>query len=445
MKKQWVILKFGGSSVAKPSHWETIANAVQQVLDDGDRPLIVLSALKNVSNELERLLHEALESKFERSLNALKIRHLDFCKQLGIQLDALLDDYFNQLSLECQHIATKQKITPAAHARVLSYGELLSTQIGANYLNAKPIRCHWQDVRELLVSEDSSDEWHHFTSAICQFGRSLELVDKLPQSESVIVTQGFIASDKNQNTVLLGREGSDTSASYLAAKLGAKRIEIWTDVAGIFSANPREITNAQPIDRIDFEQANDLARLGAKVLHPRAIEPAASQQIPIKVKSTIDPKQPGTLITATEGNTGAGIIGIASEPKVSLLSVPEHFDSEITRNILAMGFDLLVTLQQENQHHLVFVYANSDSTQPADLEVAQVLPKGLSFQSGFGLVSLVGNFSLNMLGELKRKISSEVSKINSSYQLNDNAICFLTNSQDALDLSQQLHKLLIEK
>src|SRR5699024_4678268 len=150
------------------------------------------------------------------------------------------------------------------HARILAQGELMSTRLGAAYLNAKGIDTHWQDAREILQSTPQKNvaEKAQILSAICSIEADQALQEKMGVSGKVILSQGFIASDVEGETVLLGRGGSDVSAAYMAAKLSAKRLEIWTDVPGLFSANPQDISSARLLRELSYEEAQEIATNG---------------------------------------------------------------------------------------------------------------------------------------------------------------------------------------
>lgn len=446
MSGQWVVLKFGGSSVANPQHWQTIADVVNSVISEGDRPLLVLSALKNVSNQLEQLLHKALSNDYVDAIQSIQQRHLDFCNQLDIDLAPILDVYFDQLAADCQSIAQTQNILPEAHARVLAYGELLSSQIGVSYLNSQGIGSYWQDAREILISQPQNDEWHHFTSATCTYDYDAELSETLEKQEALIVTQGFIAADPARKTVLLGREGSDTSAAYIAAKLAAKRLEIWTDVAGVYTSNPREIKNAKPITELSFSQADQMANLGAKVLHPRAIEPAAAHNIPVSVKSTIEPEKPGTRIDKIASEDSVRTIGIVVEPLVSVLqTIKDNHKPRINAELLAKGFDVITQFKDDQFHWSILVYANSDVTQPSKNSITKSLLKDESFESNYGLISLIGNFDKQLI-ERVTKFVFEIHDQKPIKVFNENSgvISILSDSINALAICEALHHKFIE-
>jgi len=465
MKKVSVVLKFGGSSVADVRHWQTIAGQMQDNLNHDRRPLLVLSALKNVSNQLEALLHQSLAGVHSLAIAHLRDLHLGFANQLnlelqiGSKLNSQLNKWFEQLEADCLKIHQTKSITPKSHAKILAVGELLSSTIGVAYLAEQGFDVLWQDARGFLKSIEQPDPWHHYTSAQCQY-RDDELFNKCISSKnivdhSIIVTQGFIASDLNNDTVLLGREGSDTSAAYFAAMLKAERLEIWTDVTGVFSANPREISGTVHLPQLSYQQASLMAQFGAKVLHPRVIRPVEENGIPINVRCTSQPEHRGTLIEKNAESKN-GVKAIVYEAKTTHFVFTPPVDGQgldgIHENLSRLGFDQLLLCQIGDEYHLTSTYVNSDRAQPdfpvllnafVRCSVTAFINKAL-----ITLVSeiLVGeNSDLNWIENTKALICELVGdKLIQLYVgENNDRISLLVESEDCLQISQMLHQALI--
>ncbi len=405
MSLEVTVLKFGGSSVAKVAHWQTIADQINNQLETGKRPVLVLSALKNVSNQLEQLLHYSVSGNFRQPVEQIKDLHIDFSKALGLSIHKQLQPWFSQLESACRLISDEQSISPKYHAEVLAIGELLSTTIGAAYLIEKGYKVFWHDARTLLEGKLSSDPWHHYTSNECDYTNKpalrKQLFDNL-SNNSVVVTQGFIAADQFGDTILLGREGSDTSAAYLSSILGANQLEIWTDVTGVFSANPKQTPNAQVLGKLSYREAYVMAQFGAKVLHPRVIQPAREANIPIQVKSTCEPDHEGTRIDI-EGNDSQLIKAIVSETDISSFRLhSEHVDLllPLEQLLSSLGFDALVIKSDEQNAYLVMKYQNSDCSEPnekqlftaiaSNKELYRLNERNLVIKSALGLISVIG-------------------------------------------------------
>jgi bifunctional diaminopimelate decarboxylase / aspartate kinase len=324
MECTWVVLKFGGTSVSTLARWETITRIVRERLAEGLRPLVVCSALSGISNALDRLFSEAIAGRSKAALEGIRRPHLELGQAMGLDAQSLLQPYFEELERISLGAALLGEATPRLQARVMAMGELMATTLGAAFLNLQGLRTRWWDVRELLeaVEENHANEARRYLSATCAYAPDPSLQERLAAEPSdVILTQGFIARNRRGETVLLGRGGSDTSAAYLAAKLQAQRLEIWTDVPGMFTANPRQIPSARLLRHLDYDEAQELATTGAKVLHPRCLEPVRAYRIPLHVKSTDHPELEGTVVSADAPDVGPRVKAISCKTGITLVSM----------------------------------------------------------------------------------------------------------------------------
>jgi len=319
----WVVLKFGGTSVSSVSNWKNVAGVVHARLAEGLHPVIVHSALSGITDRLEQLLARALTGDWEPVMEQIERRHVDLARDLGVAVCADLERHFTELRKSAAGIHLIGEVSDRLRARVMATGELMATRIGAAYLASERIDVQWLDARTLLHAEERSgaSDRASYLSATCNFEPDPALQQRLATGGKVVITQGFIASDAKGDTVLLGRGGSDTSGSYFAAKLGARRLEIWTDVPGMFTANPRAVPNARLLKSLDYDEAQEIASSGAKVLHPRCILPAKHYAIPLSVHATHMPELEGTVVTATGGDGGARVKAVCSKKGITLLSM----------------------------------------------------------------------------------------------------------------------------
>jgi len=319
----WVVLKFGGTSVSSVSNWKNVAVVVRARLDEGLRPVIVHSALSGITDRLEQLLARALDGDWEPVMEQIERRHCDLSRDLGIPISSELEHHFAELRKMASGIHLIGEVSDRLRARVMATGELMATRIGAAYLASAGLDAQWLDARTLLHAEERAGATAraNYLSATCNFEPDPALQQRLAQGGSVLLTQGFIASDAKGETVLLGRGGSDTSGSYIAAKLHARRLEIWTDVPGMFTANPRQVPNARLLKSLDYDEAQEIASSGAKVLHPRCILPAKQFSIPLSVHDTQRPDLEGTVITATGGDGGARVKAVCAKKGITLISM----------------------------------------------------------------------------------------------------------------------------
>ena len=323
-ESNWVVLKFGGTSVSSVSNWKNVAGVVRERIAEGMHPVVVHSALSGITDRLEQLLAKALTGEWEPVMDQIERRHMDLARDLGIPtIGAVLDHHFNELRRSAEGIHLIGEVSDRLRARVMANGELMATRIGAAYLASEGIDVEWLDARTLLHAEErpGASERANYLSATCNFDPDPELQRRLATGRKVIITQGFIASDEKGDTVLLGRGGSDTSGSYFAAKLGARRLEIWTDVPGMFTSNPRSVSNARLLKALDYDEAQEIASSGAKVLHPRCILPAKQYAIPVSVHATQMPHLQGTVVTSMGGDSGARVKAVCIKKGITLVSM----------------------------------------------------------------------------------------------------------------------------
>jgi len=284
----------------------------------------VCSAISGVSDALEAILSATADGHPEAALQQLRQTHATLATELGVDMDSLIADDLEALNQSALGAALVGEVTPRLHARLMAMGELMSTRLGAAFLQTRGIRVAWVDARKHLTSIDEPNvpPARRQLQAQCSFDANPTMATNLESLDAdVIVTQGFIAADTRGETVLLGRGGSDTSAAYFAAKLQAERCEIWTDVPGMFSADPRQLPSARVLERLGFDEAQECSTMGAKVLHPRAIPPCRTHGIPIHIRCTPKPDLPGTIIQAGGAGGDAEVKAISTRKGVMLVSM----------------------------------------------------------------------------------------------------------------------------
>jgi diaminopimelate decarboxylase/aspartate kinase len=361
-ERPWVVVKFGGTSVASPRRWRSIAEIVRGHRDAGRRVLMVCSAVGSTSDQLEGLIADASAGRpLEPGLAALAQVHAELGAALGVDAAALIKGELEDLGRLLEGARMIGEAPPRLRARLFSAGELMATRIGAASLIREGIDASWEDARRLLKAaarRGRPSPEAHYLSATCAYDYDPVLRQRLGAcAADVVITQGFIASDDEGATVLLGRGGSDTSAAYFAARLGADRLEIWTDVPGMFTTNPRDEPRARLLPTLSYGEAEALANLGARVLHPRCIAPARARGIPIRVRCTDRPALPGTEIVAAEvAGDGCGPRAVSLRSGLALLSMrrdpswqPVGFLADVTACFKRHGLsiDLLSTSPAE--------------------------------------------------------------------------------------------------
>jgi len=319
----WVVLKFGGTSVSSEPNWRSIAATARDRLAKGARVLIVHSALSGVTDRLEKLLAAAQLGQHAEPLQALRDRHLELGQSLGLDVSTALAPWFDDLAQLLNDVSEDAAVSDRLRARVMAMGELLATVIGERYLSGQGLSTSWVDARTLLRAEarDSATAKAEFLSATCDFRPNSLVQQTLASLSPIVITQGFIAGNDAGDTVLLGRGGSDTSGAYFAALLAAQQLEIWTDVPGMFSANPRSTPSARQLLELTYDEAQEIATAGAKVLHPRCLLPARQYDIPLFVYATQVPQMRGTRISTQPINDAAQVKAVCVKKGVTLVSL----------------------------------------------------------------------------------------------------------------------------
>lgn len=319
----WIVLKFGGTSVSSVSNWRNILSIAHDRLEGGAKVLIVHSALSGVTDRLEKLLAAAVEGRHQPFLDELRDRHVELASSLGFDAAPIIEPFLLELSGLLSDISVNRGLDDRSRAQVMAMGELLSTTIGAQFLRLNGLEASWVDARGYLKAEsrEAATIRAEYLSATCDFAPNADVQVRLAARGRLVITQGFIASNAAGETVLLGRGGSDTSGAYFAAMLGAQQLEIWTDVPGMFSANPRSTAGARQLLELTYDEAQEVATAGAKVLHPRCLLPAREYSIPIFVYATQAPEMRGTRISASPPSDAAQVKAVCVKKGVTLISL----------------------------------------------------------------------------------------------------------------------------
>ena len=323
MTKPWLVLKFGGTSVSGKQQWETIASLARQRLDDGNRVLLVCSAVSGITNALQELADHAHNYDAGKVLNILE-RHRRLSQDLEIEAGDLINNAGEEITRLLGQIgdAADQDSRYADIASLLSLGEWMSTQIGQRYL-ARTFEVEWVDARQALqaLPEPGTSSRRSRLSARCKSEADPALVQSWSRKPALLITQGFVAGHPEGGTALLGRGGSDTSAALLASRLKAAHVEIWTDVPGLFSADPRVVPGARLLQELNYDEALEMAASGAKVVHSRCIRAAADVNLPVLIRDLGRPAFPGTTIRPDDATGPAGMEGIRSVCRQSQMAV----------------------------------------------------------------------------------------------------------------------------
>lgn len=445
-----VVHKFGGTSVATPERWSVIAQVVRARREAGIHPVIVCSAVSGVSNALEALIDGHADAGGTAArLDALRAIHVRLARGLDLP-DDVVDREIDALGRALDAARALGELSPRTRARILGTGELMSTRIGARWMRDQGLDIVWTDARDLLRADDTDDapDGRRYLSATCTFEPDPDLRHRILSAGGATLTQGFIARDAGGDTVLLGRGGSDTSAAYLAARLGAERLEIWTDVDGLYSANPRAVSNARRLARVSYDEAADMAALGAKVLHPRCLGPVRAAGIPLLVKSTQDPGAHGTLVSIDHGEdgvravtcrTGLHLVTMRRDPTWQ----PVGFLADVTERFRHHGFSIdMISTSPGVIQATIDTAAAPLSDGALDLllaDLAHVCTPAL--RRDVGSVSLVGRRLRDSLPDLGGAMAVlERARIGMVvHGANDEHLSFVVRAEDVDDLVRLLH------
>ncbi|MDJ0794946.1 MAG: bifunctional aspartate kinase/diaminopimelate decarboxylase [Woeseiaceae bacterium] len=454
----WVVMKFGGTSVSTPESWSTIAAFVKARLDQGLQPVVVHSALAGVSNALEDVLRQAVAGESGKGLDAIREQHYALADGLGLDGPALLEERLHELEQLVAGVRLVREVSVRVRVRVMALGELMSTCLGAAYLAGAGLPVHWMDARDLLTSSarNGRNPVTGYLSATCDFAPNPDMEAKLAAQGGIVLTQGFIARNPSGETVLLGRGGSDTSAAYFAARLQARRLEIWTDVPGMFTADPRVVPSARLLVALHYDEAQELASAGSSVLHPRAISPARDYDIPIFIRSTAHPEIPGTVISSVTEEVEPQVKGICIRNGLTLISMTTvgmwHEVGFLARAFSAFADNgVSVDLISTSETNVTVSIDTSDGMLSDDVEEALVhdLEKlcHVSVISNCSAVSLVGRKIRTIIPRMAPVLEVfEEERIHlMSQAANDLNLSFVVDKQQGRRLVSKLHASIIRR
>ncbi len=331
-----IVCKFGGTSVQDAEALDRVAAILKKRIDQ--RPVVVASAMGKTTNGLLNAAQLAADGKRQEALEvltALKHVHLSESRKLGLaapgdEVHETITSHFKEMANIVRGLATLGELTPRSMDAMASYGERLSTLILCHYLRSRDIPAELKDSRQFIITDDN------FTRAAPVFDLTDAAIREhlLPDINAgkVPVVQGFVGSTRKGITSTIGRGGSDYSASIVGAALEAYDIQIWTDVDGIMTADPRVVPEARRVRVISFDEAAELAYFGARVLHPATILPAVRKKIPVHVLNSFKPELEGTLITAEALPCTNPVKSIACKKAITIINVTS------TRMLMAHGF-----------------------------------------------------------------------------------------------------------
>ncbi|WP_428096780.1 bifunctional aspartate kinase/diaminopimelate decarboxylase [Candidatus Rariloculus sp.] len=454
----WVVMKFGGRSVSTAGNWAAIAALIEDRLAEPVTPFVCHSALAGVSNALIELLEAARAGgDTDTLLERIVTQHAGLADALDVDA-GMLDELFATLRQLISGVRLVREVNHRVHARVLATGELAATRLGAAFLAARGLPVNWTDARRLLTSTEAEaqTERARYLSARCEFDADPDLRRQQAGRGGIILTQGFIAHNRDGETVLLGRGGSDTSAAYFASKLQARRLEIWTDVPGFFSTDPRSVPSARLIRSLHYQEAQEIASAGGGILHPRSIAPVRSVHIPLFLKCTGHPEWEGTVVSDAAGDDVPQLKAIAHRSGITLISMESMqmwhqvgFLADVFGRFRDHGISVdLISTSESNVTVSIDLDANVTDDTAIDSLVEDLGSLcRVKVIRDCAAIALVGRRIRTILHDLGPvlEVFGEHKVHLVTQAANDLNLTFVVSSEHAYRLVQHLHELLVDK
>jgi aspartokinase/homoserine dehydrogenase 1 len=415
------VLKFGGSSVANADNINKVVDIVTAALKK-EATIVVVSALGGITDTLIQAgsLAAAGDESFKDRLRSIEQLHLDTVKSLlpltqQSSLLSLVKTRCNEIEDICNGVFLLNELSGRTQDKIASYGELLSSHIIAARFQALGIGSTWKDSRELIFTDSAfgyaavdfqksngrikeffGDPTHHSSHPTHHSGSS---------NHNLFILPGFIASNAQGVTTTLGRGGSDYTAAIIAAAVDASAVEIWTDVSGMMTADPRLVPNTRLIPHISYQEAMELSHFGAKVIYPPTIQPVMTKNIPVWIKNTFAPSDPGTVIEFASSRNHSSIRGISSIGNIALLSLEGSgmvgipgFSKRLFEALSAEKINVILITQGSSEHSICVGIDQSNSALAKfsvdaafshEIETGKVQP--LIIETELSIVALVGD------------------------------------------------------
>ena len=411
------VLKFGGSSVGSA---DAISKVVAIVLESikKEPTIVVVSAMSGVTDQLLMLAQSAAQGNeaYKTIIQNIEQKHLDAVRALlPIQAQSatlsLVKQTINELESNCEGLFMLKELSNRMQDKIVSFGEILSSKIIAATFASKGIHQQWVDAR-LLIKTNSS-----YLNAVVDKDLTAKTIQAyFANAENnkfdLYMVPGFISSDAEGNTTTLGRGGSDYTGAIFAAAVKASALEIWTDVSGMMTADPRMVHNAKEIPQISYQEAMELSHFGAKVIYPPTIQPVMHQNIPVWIKNTFEPNHPGTIIKNESPNDTNFIRGISSIKDICLLSLEGSgmvgipgFSKRLFDALAKKQINIILITQSSSEHSIcVGVNANDayQAKQAVDAEFEQEINtqkvEPLIVEKDVAILALVGEQMKNHPG-----------------------------------------------
>ena len=420
------VLKFGGTSVGSASNINKVINILDNYSQKG--PIIcIVSAVGGITDKLLQAgaLAQQKNGSYVESFNNIKQQHIDIVHALlpknNKELLSYLDKEFRQLKNLLDGIFLINELSPMTSDKLVSYGELLSSYIINKAMLSRGLDSQRKNSQDLIVTDSD------FTRAEVKYDlTNKNILDYFNGSQrSITILPGFVSKSTTGDCTTLGRGGSDFTASIIAAALNAEVLEIWTDVSGMFTANPKLVTQAMPIEKLSYQEAMELSHFGAKVLYPPTVQPVLDKNIPIIIKNTMEPEATGTLITGDLDNSNLTVRGISHINNIALLTLEGNgmvgipgFSKRLFGILAFHKINVILITQASSEHSICFGIDLKDALVAKQVvdnafehEIAQHKINPVLVETNLAIIALVGDNMKNQQG-VSGKMFSTLGKNN---------------------------------
>jgi len=451
------VLKFGGSSVANSENIQKVLAIVKQE-SKNEKIAVVVSAFGKTTDMLLSAANKALKNiaDAKQTLKTIKELHDQVINDLITthkkEVSSEVADLFKKLVSIYEGLYLLQELSDKTVAKISSFGERLSSLIIANAAKELFDATHEESRKLITTNNDYLNAQVNFKITDINI---TSFFDK--NKHQVVFLGGFISSNSNHETTTLGRGGSDYSASIYAAALGAKELQIWTDVSGMFTANPRVVKQASPISEISYEEAMELSHFGAKVLYPPTIQPSLRKEIPIRIKNTFDPENLGTLISNNPKN-GNEVKGISHIENISLITIEgggmvgiPGFSQRLFETLSRQKINIVFITQASSEHSICVGLYENDAAKASELlddtfrsEIDRKKIKPIIVENNLAIIAVVGESMKNYQG-LSGQMFSALGKNNVNVRAiaqgsSEKNISAVINKKDAKKALNTLHE-----
>ena len=451
------VLKFGGTSVGSAENIERVIGIVKEKPVDAGM-IVVVSALGGTTDALLHCgqLAAAGDELYKEELQQIEQRHMQAAKTLipvqqQSSLLSLVKRMCNEIEDLCNGVFLLRELSTGTIDKLVSYGELISSQIITAAFNAKEIKAEWKDARELIKTNSN------YGNAVVDFAATNKQISEWlkPGSNGLFIVPGFIASDTKNITTTLGRGGSDYTAAIIASAVNAQSLEIWTDVSGMMTADPRWVANAKIISTISYQEAMELSHFGAKVIYPPTIQPVLSKNIPVWIKNSFAKDEPGTEIK-NDAQPGSNIIrGISSINNIALLSLEGSgmvgvpgFSKRLFEALSNATINVILITQSSSEHSICVGVETANAEKAREVidaafagEISMQKVEPLKIEKDLSIVALVGDhmkshpgISGKMFGALGRNGVNVRAIAQGSSERNISAVIATTDVRKAINV-----------